>query len=412
MNILFATLVDVNSLDERGIYQDLMREITHLGHKVYIVSPVEKRLNRATEFFSFDFGGILKVRTGNTQKTGKIEKGISTLLLESQYVRAVSKHFYDIKFDLIIYSTPPVTLVKLAAFIKKRDGAASYLLLKDIFPQNALDLNMLSRSSMLYRFFRKKEKKLYSISDYIGCMSPANVKYLLKHNSEIDKSKAHVCPNSIAPQTLKENPDKTAIREKHGIPADSKVFVYGGNLGKPQCVPFIAECLKLSRGKNDRFFLICGEGADAEVLRDYITQNNPSNVKYLELLPKEQYDELLCACDIGLIFLDYRFTIPNFPSRLLSYMEQGIPVLACTDANTDVGTAVIDGRFGWWCISDNSKYFSLISDDICKLDNEALQEMGARGRKYLEENYLASQAAKTIMDCAGAMENGKWKMEN
>ena len=403
MNILFATLVDINSMEESGIYQDLARELVRLGHEVYIVSPAERRHKKATMLFSSGSGGILKVRVGNIQKTNFIEKGIATILLESQFVGAVRKYLSQIRFDLILYSTPPITLVKLVKYIKKRDDAISYLLLKDIFPQNAVDLGIFSRSSLIHRVFRKKEREIYSISNHIGCMSQANVDYLLFHNELINPDKVHVCPNSITPQPFIDRENRNAIRGKYAIPIDAKVFIYGGNLGKPQCVPFIVECMKLNRDREDRFFIVCGDGTDAGILSEYIKNCNPQNVKLLEMLPKGAYDELLSACDVGLVFLDYRFTIPNFPSRLLSYMEQGLPVLACTDTSTDIGKAITTGRFGWWCESDSPETFARFADEICGLGSDSLSEMGRNGRQYLEENYLASQSAKTIIDRIAAL---------
>lgn len=77
----------------------------------------------------------------------------------------------------------------------------------------------------------------------------------------------------------------------------------------------------------------------------------------MQHLPKEDYDKIIGCFDVGLIFLDYRFTIPNFPSRLLSYMTAKLPVLACTDPNTDIGKIIIDGEFGWWCNSNDLKEF-------------------------------------------------------
>ena len=49
---------------------------------------------------------------------------------------------------------------------------------------------------LLYRMFRKKEKTLYQLSDHIGCMSPANVKYVLEHNPEVSSDKVEIAPNS------------------------------------------------------------------------------------------------------------------------------------------------------------------------------------------------------------------------
>jgi glycosyltransferase involved in cell wall biosynthesis len=249
---------------------------------------------------------------------------------------------------------------------------------------------------MVYNIFRRKEKSLYRISDHIGCMSPANVEYVLANNKDVNASKVHVCPNSITPLPLNNRTeDRNAIKEKYGIPTNTKVFIYGGNLGKPQCVPFIIECLKLNQNKDDRYFLICGGGTDEHLLKEYIKEQCPNNVKLMDMLPKDEYDNILSACDVGLIFLDYRFTIPNFPSRLLSYMEHGLPVLACTDPNTDVGKVIEESGFGWRCASNDSERVTLLVDEICKQDTN---EIGARARKHLEENYLASQSAKIIMD--------------
>ena len=98
---------------------------------------------------------------------------------------------------MILYSTPPITLTNLIKRLKKVSNAKTYLLLKDIFPQNAVDLNLLKHGGILYNYFRKQEKVLYKISDFIGCMSPANLKYVLDNNPQIEKKKLEVNPNSI-----------------------------------------------------------------------------------------------------------------------------------------------------------------------------------------------------------------------
>lgn len=188
MNVLFLTLLDFSTIDEKGIYTDLMREFVKYGHDLYIISPTEKRKNEPTRLIDNGEVKILKLQIGNTQKTNRIEKGISILTLESKFKSGIKKYFNNVKFDLVLYSTPPITLQKAVEFVKLRDQAQTYLLLKDIFPQNAVDLGMLKTSgvkSLIYKSFRDKEDRLYKISDYIGCMSNANVEFLLKHNPSI-----------------------------------------------------------------------------------------------------------------------------------------------------------------------------------------------------------------------------------
>ena len=93
MNIIFLTISNINSIKERGIYADLMRKFRNQGHNVYIVSPAERRTGIRTHVIDVDGVRILKVKTLNIQKTNVIEKGVGTLLVESQFKNAIKKHF-------------------------------------------------------------------------------------------------------------------------------------------------------------------------------------------------------------------------------------------------------------------------------------------------------------------------------
>lgn len=394
MNVLFLTLLSFDSLMDRNIYTDLLREFVKNGHRVYAISPVEKRQNQTTHIIEEENSTILRLQIGNTQKTNIIEKGISTVLIEPTFKKAIKKFFSDVKFDLVLYSTPPITLVSAIEYVKKRDHAKTYLLLKDIFPQNAVDIGILTKTGLkglLYKHFRKKEKKLYAISDYIGCMSEANVRYVLEHNPEVEKERAEVCPNSIDVIDKSVDADtRKIIREKYGIPIDKKVFVYGGNLGKPQGIPFLVKCLEKCRDIEEVFFLIVGDGTEYHLLGDYVEKEKPTKVKLMRRLPKEDYDTLVGACDVGMIFLDHRFTIPNFPSRLLSYMQAKLPVLAATDPNTDVGNVIVEGGFGWWCESNDLQGFIRI------LLTDFDKAMGNISFDYLKKHYSVEESYRTI----------------
>ena len=404
MNILFLTLLSFHSLQERSIYPDLLRQFVNKGHEVYAISPAERREGEETHLIAEEHAHILRLRIGNIQKTNIIEKGVSTVLIEPLFKRAIRQYFSDVRFDLVLYSTPPITLVSAIGYVKKRDGARTYLLLKDIFPQNAVDMGMMETSGpkgFLYRHFRNQEKKLYAVSDRIGCMSPANVQYVIDHNPEVDPETVEVCPNSIEPADKSvDAATRKAIREKYGIPQDRKVFVYGGNLGKPQGIPFLIECLKQCAALEDVFFLIVGNGTEYRVLEEYAQTSGQKNLKLMQRLPKEDYDSLVGACDVGLIFLDYRFTIPNFPSRLLSYMQAKLPVLACTDPNTDIGKVIEAGGFGWQCGSNDPEGMKSL---VRKCLKEDLSSRGMNGWVFLNEHYTAEQSCGIILKTRNGM---------
>lgn len=398
MKILFLTLLDFNSLKDRNIYTDLLREFVKRDHTVCVISPVERRTGRKTELLEDKHTKILKLQIGNVQKTNLIEKGISTVTLENRFIAGIKNYFSDVKFDIVLYSTPPITFCRAVEFVKKRDNAKTYLLLKDIFPQNAVDIGMMGKSGLkglLYKFFRQKEKKLYAVSDYIGCMSQVNVDYVLRHNPEVKEDAVEVCPNSVEVTDMRVSADiRDEMRRKYGIPLDKTVFVYGGNLGKPQGIPFLIQCLKSQMGNQEAYFLIVGDGTEFGKLEQFFHEQKPENMQLMKRLPKEDYDRMVAACDVGMIFLDHRFTIPNFPSRLLSYMQAGVPVLAVTDPNTDIGKAIVDGGFGWWCESNDVKAFHEKVQESCKSD---LTDMGTKGFRYLEEHYSVEKGYEIIM---------------
>ncbi len=402
MNILFLSLLDFDSLESRNIYTDLLCEFIRNNHAVYCISPCERRKKQRTHLIQSKNYSILKLKIGNIQKVNLIEKGISTLMVESQFIHGIKKYFSNVKFDLILYATPPITFARVVAFVKNRDHAVSYLMLKDIFPQNAVDIGVLKKNGLaglLYHYFRKKEKRLYFLSDRIGCMSQANCDYILKHNPEISSARVEVCPNCIAPESLNEIIDenkKFNLREQYGFPISKTIFVYGGNLGRPQNVPFIIDCLKQCSNFNDVFFVIAGDGTDKYLLDEYVLQERPAHVKIMNTMPGKEYNHMIKSCDIGLIFLDYRFTIPNFPSRLLSYMQAGLPVLSCTDIATDVGTVITENKFGWSCGSDSAENFSAIVRLILSQKGK-LKEFGMNGISALEKLYRPQAVCKNII---------------
>jgi hypothetical protein len=403
MNIIFLTLVRILDIEERGIYQDLMRKFRDEGHQVYIVTAAERRLGQDTSLAESHGVKILNVKTLNVQKTNIVEKGIGTLLIESQFKSAIKKYLGEISFDLITYSTPPITFTNVVKYLKRKNPKAiSYLQLKDIFPQNAVDIGMFGERSIFNWYFRKKEKSLYKTSDFIGCMSPANVEFVVKHNPEISPERVEVAPNSVElrerDEVMNDPSQKKAanyyIKKKYDLPLDKPIFIYGGNLGKPQGIDYLVKCLDANKKRTDCFFVVVGSGTHYNLISEWYKENKDCNVKLMQSLPKSDYDLLVKSCDVGLVFLDHRFTIPNYPSRLLSYLENKMPIICATDVNTDIGKIAEENGYGYWCESVRPEDFTALVDKMLASDRKA---MGQKGYEFLKENYLVEHTYHAIM---------------
>lgn len=396
MNVLLLTIATKKS---QKMNRDIANEFVKDGHNVYIVCPEDDENQKCDTFQHIDGIWYLFVINRNmVGRIGIIRKTINLLSIDSIYKKAIINANLKSGIDLILFSTPPITLANTIKWAKKRFGANTYLMLKDIFPQNAVDMGMMRKTGIMglvYKYFRLKEKKLYQISDYIGCMSTANCRYMHEHNPNISEEKVGICVNSYAEEPL-ISINRSEIRKLYQIPENKVVFLYGGNLGKPQGLQFFADVLKENAQKEDRYFLICGGGNDQKTIINYIEKEHPANVQYMPAIPAEEFDKLSRACDVGLVFLDYRFTIPNFPSRMLSIMLNQMPILAATDTNTDVGEVIADGDMGWWCESREPSEFSKLLDYICENPDQVITK-GENARKYYEENYTSRVAYHQIL---------------
>lgn len=396
MNILFLSLLDFSSINEHNIYTDLLRKFRDNGHIICAVSPVERRKYGETYLIDEDDCKILKLRIGNIQKTNYIEKGISLLTLQRQYIRGIDTYFPNVKFDLILYATPPVTLCNVVKYVKEKHGAVTYLLLKDIWPQGMVDLGIISTRSPIYHYFRKKEKSIYAVSDYIGCMSENNVEYLREHDSWIDESRIEVCPNSVEPTEpeVVSAETKDWLKDKYGIPKDKILFLYGGNLGRPQGLDFLLQAAERCNDK-ECFFLIVGDGTEYQKIHEAVESMDSDKVKLIKYLPKEEYEQIVSICDVGLVFLNPCFTVPNIPSRILSYMQASLPMLAATDKSTDLKRIYEECNMGYWCFNGDLDAFLKGVESL--KDSTLRREMGLNSRQYLEKHYTVQICYDIIM---------------
>jgi glycosyltransferase involved in cell wall biosynthesis len=265
-------------------------------------------------------------------------------------------------------------------------------LLKDIFPQNAVDIGLLSKMNPFFWYFKALENRLYGLSDRIGCMSPANLSYVIQEYPE-HTSRVEINPNSIELTksiTVKTEKNKRT-RELFGLPLNKTLIIYGGNLGLPQGIPFLVEVISRSFDEfNDVHFVIAGSGTESWRFNSY----SKNNLSFLGHLTIEDFERVTAACDIGIISLDSRFTIPNFPSRLLSYLSNRLPILCFVDDQTDIGKIAVTNDFGLSALHGNLLESLSIIEEMTH--NSNVQEMGEIGFRYFEKNYNVQVSINTI----------------
>lgn len=386
------------------IYTDLAEALYEAGHEIAIAVSEQARNKKYTEMKKERGLDVLRIVTGNYYDVGYIEKGITTLKIPILMRKGINRYLSNRKFDLILFEAPPVTNAGLVEWAKKKFNCPAYLMLKDIFPQNAVDLGIMKYNSLLFKYFAAKEKKLYKTADYIGCMSFANKQYVIEHNLWLSSEKVEIFPNTKK-LTDDIRLDSFPMRNRYEIPKEACVFLFGGNMGRPQYIDLLCNVVKGCKDEEKIYFLFVGRGTDRYKLENTIEENNIKNALVIENLPRSEFEQITKECDVGLIVLDPRFTIPNYPSRILSYMEYGKPVLAATDKVTDIKELIQEAQCGEWVWSgDVDTFINKVKEMATK---KRLSIQGINGRKYIEDNFKVEHSIKILEKHFKQQEGGR-----
>lgn len=393
MRILYIALKFPKEKENNNLYTDLAEQLKNAGNDVTVVVTDEIKTKLSEERYL----EVLRINTGKIFNVNLITKGINYVMMSYKLKKGIKKYLKNRKYDLILYTAPPITITSVIKYAMKKYNAKSYLMQKDIFPQNALDLGILKKTNPVYWYFKFKERKSYRIASTIGCMSEGNIEYILNNNKYIDRKKVELFPNTITLKEIKQSKyTNDNIRDKYGIKKDSVIALYGGNFGKPQGIDFIIKVIDEYKNRDKITFIFAGEGTEKKRLYKHIEENKIKNVITLDFIPKDEYNDILKETDIGLIFLDYRFTIPNIPSRTLSYFEYSIPIMAATDKNTDYKDILLkQAEAGLWCESNNVEEFRKQFNFLIE-NKEQRIKMGQNGRRYLEEKLTTEKSVEIL----------------
>lgn len=391
MNVLFITI----SWPIKGnynLYSDLMLEFVKHGHSVYTASIGDNSVTDTC--LSVEQGiNVIRVSSGKVQRTNKYVKVINSFMAGSKIRHAVVKYCKNMNFDLIIFTTPPITMILEVIRIKNYFKAPLYLLLKDIWPQDTVDIGGMTKGGLVWSVFRWLEKKTYKASNYIGCMSPASKQYIIRENDYINPNIVEVCPNSQKDRSSSVERDP-GLRKRYAIPTDAVLFIYGGNIGVPQGIDFLFDIARAVKEDENKYLLIVGGGTEYERLKQGLDIITAKNVKLMPTLDKYEYDSLVAESDVGLILLHPNAEVPNFPSRLLSYIQVGKPVISAVDDATDIGIITEYYGCGINCRNGDIEKFSSAMEYF--MDEEKRKQAGENARKLFLRCYTTEKGYDII----------------
>lgn len=370
--------------------RDLAREFARQGHALTVMLPSAEQ-KEPWRLEQFDGAQVLRLKAPRTKDIGYVRRTLGELLMPFAMLRNLRKSpVSKVRWDGVVWYAPSIFHGPLASALKKKSACKGYLVIRDIFPEWAVDMGLMGRG-LPYHFFDAVARYQYSIADVIGVQTPGNKGYF-KLWSEQSGRKLEVLQNWLA----KPAQSRCPIRIDETPLAGRKVFVYAGNMGVAQGMDIMLELAEGMRSRSDVGFLFVGRGSDAARLKENAQTRRLDNVLFFDEIHPDEIPDLYVQCTAGIVALDPRHKSHNIPGKFLTYMQSGLPVLANVNAGNDLAVLIRDENVGMVCESNRvEELFALAESLLTQLDVDT--GLSERCRGLFEREFSAKQAVRQIV---------------
>jgi glycosyltransferase involved in cell wall biosynthesis len=380
------------------LVHDLALQFVELGHAPALVTqdpsiPAKVHISREHGY------EVVRAHAGAIKGAPLWTRGLNEALLSSRVWRTVRPWFRERHFDVIAFYAPTIFWGALVRRLKKLYGCPAYMILRDIFPQWALDAGVL-RPGPMYWFFKHKERVQYAAADVIGVQSPANLGYFRERGWD-ERYRLEVLYNWMRLEI--DAPRPPTFRRQFGL--ENKIILfYGGNIGVAQDMDNLLRlAARLRDTAPEAHFLFVGDGSEVPRILRLVAAEQLDNVTIKDALSQEDYLALVSEIDVGLISLDRQLKTQNFPGKMLSYMHAAKPILASINPGNDLQTVVEQANAGFVC--ENGDDAALAEHALRLVRDAALRRtMGEASRQLLVSRFSARAAAEQILKAAMGQE--------
>lgn len=370
--------------------KDIAREFVKQGHQITVLVP-DSSISTGNKLEIYADVRVLRLKAPRTKDIGYLRRTLAELLMPFAMMRQLNQSaFANDPYDGVIWYSPSIFHAPLASYLKRTNRCKSYLIIRDIFPEWAVDMGLMRRGPT-YLFFALIARYQYSVADVIGIQSSGNKVYFQNWIKKANR-KLEVLPNWLGtPSSAKCSVivRNTRLRER-------KIFIYAGNMGVAQGIDIFLDLAASFGDRDDIGFLFVGRGTEAARLCDSAKIRQLSNVVFLDEIDSAEIPGLYAQCTAGIVALDNKHRSHNIPGKFLTYMQSGLPVLANINQGNDLAKLIRDEKVGQVCESNQLDDLRLSAERLL-LQVEADKNLPARCIALFEREYSVQKAVRQIV---------------
>jgi len=382
-----STLVHAKMLHELALYYKSN------GHDPVIISPGLAEQNKKLVIDEIDDITYWRFRSGKLRGQGKFKRAINETLLSIKAWFAIRKEIKQQKFDGVIYYSPSIFFGYLVYKIKKSCQCHAYLILRDMFPQWAIDEGLIKEGSLIEKYFRFFERLNYSSADCIGLMSPKNLQLFENFNG--NQYNTEVLYNWADKNALPDKQKTFGVRKIFDL-ADKIIFFYGGNIGHAQDMGNLLRLAQAMKPTENAHLIFLGQGDEVDLVKQTIKDKSLTNCSFLPSVSQEEYKLILNEIDVGLFSLSANHTAHNFPGKLLGYMVHSLPIIGSVNQGNDLIDVIHHANAGFILNNGDDNAF-LESAIMLAINEELRKQTGRNANKLLLELFSVDSAASQIL---------------
>lgn len=377
--------------------RDLSREFVKQGHQVTVM-VASPGLQENWQLEVTHGVQVLRLRTPRTKDVGYLRRTIGEFAMPFAMRRNLAKSpLAKETWEGVVWYSPTIFLGPIARALKARSGCLSYLIIRDIFPEWAVDMGLMGRG-LPYRFFKAIANYQYRSADVIGVQTPGNLAYFTS-DSIASRTRLEVLHNWLADS--KES--GCSIRVAESSLSGRKIFVYAGNMGIAQGMGNLLDLAQRLHSRTDVGFIFVGRGSDSGRLRDEAAARNLDNILFFDEIDPDEIPGLYGQCHVGLVALDPRHRTHNIPGKFLSYMQASLPVLANINPGNDLVDLIQKSGVGRVCTDRSLDSLVRLAEEL--IDQAALDKnMKARCKGLATKMFSSAAAVRKI---SGALDHGR-----
>lgn len=381
--------------------RDLSREFLNQGHGITVILP-SAEIEHSWLLEDINGVRVLRLRAPKTKDVGYIRRTFAEFFMPFFMRRNLHKSPLSSEgWDGVVWYSPSIFHGPFVRAIKLSSKCKSYLIIRDIFPQWAADMGLMSSQGFRYLFFNMVAHYQYSLADIIGVQTPGNLNYfknwVIGGNRQLEVLQNWLFDSPTSECSISLSKTKLAGR---------KIFVYAGNMGVAQGVGVFLGLAELLQERLDVGFLFVGRGSDSAKLAEDARLRRLNNVLFYDEIHPDEIPGLYAQCAVGLVALDPKHRSHNIPGKFLTYMQAGLPVLARINSGNDLVGIIKKNNVGR-VIIDEERY-SLVRQTSELLDFlEVDRNIKDRCRNLYLELFSPEMAVRQIVY---ALEEGDAKI--